>query len=845
MKSDKKSDKNKKNKVYRSETGVLLRTFAVFFAVASIWVGYMLVRETRNISDYNKQLIDLQDDHIDYIQVARYLRLGSDILTENARNYAVTGDYDYLLKYFKEIYEDRHREKGMALLEELYPLAEANTKMAKAKNESDDLMSSEIHALALVTLAQGFYDRDLPEEILYYEFEPYEESSGSEEKMEMARNILFNSAYQKSKQKIFDNTDEFVDEEIKYLNERYAVIAGYLDTSLNYQTIFTYEFSLLLLATILMFVKQHNMSARRGKELLKLNARLTEQKEELAEAEKMTREANNAKNIFLARMSDAIRTPVNKIIGMADIASRNVDDPKRTVNFLEQIDSTAQILLELINDVLTLGRSENGMVKIQNGPINMLNFIENCSNIIAGQIGEAGLIFIKDVGLILHPNIVSDELHLRQVILNIVEHSIKFTQKGGRITFSVFEEIEQDKDDRTTYCFVIEDTGVGMSEQYLSHLFESFSHEDADVEDDGSLGIGMSITKRYVELMGGKIEVESELQRGSKFTVTMPFEIYKTSTEPLKGDEDLKLSGSRILVADDDEVSMEIARTTLVNEGAEVIAAENGLVALTLFKSSAENSIDAILMDVAMPVLDGISVTKEIRSMTRSDAQTVPVIALIAGNDEEDIGRLFEAGMNDYLSKPVDITMLVKTLMGAMRRNTNELAERLEKALRDANTDGLTGVKNMNAFELSCGRIDVEIESGEDVHFAIVVCDVNGLKETNDNIGHDEGNKLLINSCRLICHTFAHSPVFRIGGDEFTAILRNDDYDNRETLVSGLMQQMTAENYKPMDVMNVSFAVGMAEYDPATDSNCNDVFKRADAFMYEHKKTIKGEENVR
>ena len=844
-KRQEKRQRRKKERVYRGESGNLLRVFAVFFAIACIWVGYMLVRETGNISDYNKQLIDLQDDHIDYIQAARYLRTGSDILTETARNFVVTGKYEQLENYFRETNEDRHREKGMSLLEELYPLAEASTKMSKAKNESDELMLTEIHAISLVCLAQGYYNKDLPEQILYYEFDPYEESLKPDEQMEMARTVMFNPAYERAKQKIFENTDEFVDEEIEYLNERYAVIAGYLDASLRYQRIFTYEFSVLLIATILLFLKQHNMSVIRGHELLKLNAQLTEQKEELAEAEKKTREANNAKNLFLARMSDAIRTPVNKIIGMADIAERNIDDKKRTVNFLEQIDSTAQILLELINDVLTLGRSENGMVKIQKGPINMLNFIENCSSIIAGQINDAGLIYIKDIGLILHPNIISDDLHLRQIILNIVEHAIRFTHKGGRITFSVNEELESVTDTKTVYRFVIEDTGVGMSEQYLSHIFDTFSIAPDELDDDGNLGVGMSITKRYVELMGGRIEVESELQKGSKFTVTMPFEIYKSVTDTGKGDDELRLAGSRILIAEDDEVSMEIARTTLVNEGAEVIAAENGLVALTLFKSSAENSIDAILMDVAMPVLDGISVTKEIRAINRQDAHTVPIIAMTAGGDEEDINALFDAGMNDYISKPVDITILVKTMLGAMRRNTNELAERLEKALQDANTDALTGVKNMNAFELSTGRIDVEIESGEKADFAIVICDVNGLKDVNDNLGHDEGNKLLINSCRLICRTFTHSPVFRIGGDEFAAILRNDDYKNRDTLVGGLKERMTAENYNPMDIVNVSFAIGMAEYDPAIDSGCKDVFKRADTLMYEHKKSIKGEGNVR
>ena len=833
----------KKEKKERQETGNLLKTCAVFFAIACIVVGYMLVRETGNISAYNKQLLDLQDAHIDYIQVERHIRTGSELMTEAARFFTVTGDYKYMEDYFKEIHEERHREKGMYLLEELDPLAEANTKVIKAKNESDYLMNSELHAIALTALAHNYYDKDLPEELLYYEFENYEESMTPEEQMDIARSLVFSDAYTRSKNKIFSNMDEFLDEEIRFINERYSIISGYLETSVRYQRIFTYEFSVLLIATLVLFMKQISMSVSRGRRLQKLNEQLTEQKDELHEAEKKAREANNAKNLFLARMSDAIRTPVNKIIGMADIAGRNMDDPKRVGNFLSQIDATAQILLELINDVLTLGRSENGMVKIQKGPINLLNFIENCSSIISNQISEAGILFIKDIGLILHPNVISDELHLRQVILNIVENAIKFTPRGGRITFSVYEK--DYTEGNSVFCFEIEDTGVGMSEQYISHIFETFTREEAEDADDGSLGIGMSITKRYVELMGGTISVTSELKMGSKFTVEMPLEIYKTSSAGPASDEDARLSGSRILVAEDDEVNMEIARTTLIAEGAEVIPAENGLVALTLFKSSAENSIDSILMDVAMPMLDGIAVTKEIRAMQRGDAQTVPIIAMIAGNDEDDINLLFDAGMNDYISKPVDVTMLVKTLLGAMRRKSNDLVEQLEKALRDANTDGLTGVKNRNAFELASDRLDVEIESGEEVRFAIVVCDVNGLKEVNDNIGHDEGNKLLINACRLICKTFSHSPVFRIGGDEFVAILRNNDFEIRNELVGGIRSVMTAENYHPYDYNNASFAIGMAEYDPSVDSNANDVFKRADAIMYEHKKSIKGEGNVR
>ncbi len=414
------------------------------------------------------------------------------------------------------------------------------------------------------------------------------------------------------------------------------------------------------------------------------------------------------------------------------------------------------------------------------------------------------------------------------------------------MTFRIYEDIGSfDKEKGARYNLEIEDNGLGMSEQYLSHIFEDFTTENDGAADGSGLGIGMSITKSYIQLMGGTIDVASELKHGTRFSISLPFEVYNSKGQEAREEDGARLAGTNILVAEDNELNMEIARTMLINEGAVVTPAENGLVALSLFDSSKENTFDAILMDVAMPVLDGITVTKEIRSRVRNDAKTVPIIAMVAGSDAGDINVLLESGMNDYISKPVDVTRLVKTLLAVIKKQTTELAQQLDKALRDANTDALTGVKNRNAFELAQNRINVEIEAGENPEFAIVVCDVNGLKYINDNTGHDEGNKLLINACRLICTTFKRSPVFRIGGDEFVAILRNDDYAARDEYMSFLKGRMTAENYDPSDITNVSFATGMAEFTPGLDNDCSDVFKRADAMMYDHKKQIKGEGNVR
>ncbi|MCR5002293.1 MAG: diguanylate cyclase, partial [Lachnospiraceae bacterium] len=810
-------------------------------------VGYMLIRETLNISAYNKQLIELQDDHIVYVQAARLLRAGSDILTEHCRRFIITGDINDLKSYFREYNGDAHRDTALKLIEEMDQKAGNSSKLNKAKKESDELMITEYHAMALASLAWGLYDSgQLPDEILYYELTSYEKALSADDQLKTARELVFSNAYEKSKNKIHENSDSFLDEEIAAVDNRYNGIYQNLTLSIKYQRFLTYAFGVLLLITIFLLRRLNAINVERGRELQALNDKLTLKTDELTVKTREAENALSAKNQFLARMSNAVRNPINTIINVAERAKSTTFDEEKTRGYLEEVDSTAKILLELVNDVLDLDRTENKMVKIQKAQFNINNFIDSLMSIVSRLAGDAGLTLIKDIGIILHPNLIGDELHLRQAILNIADNAVKFTPAGGCVTFRIYEDIGAfDKDKGARYNLEIEDNGVGMSEKFLEHIFEDFTIEREGGTDNSGLGIGMSITKSYIELMGGTISVESELKHGTRFSISIPFEIYNSKWQESGDEKGSRLAGTNILVAEDNELNMEIARTMLINEGAVVTPAENGLVALSLFDASKENTFDAILMDVAMPVLDGITVTKEIRSRTRNDARTVPIIAMVAGTDQKDIGILTESGMNDYISKPVDVNQLVKTLINVIKKQTTELAQQLDKALKDANTDALTGVKNRNAFELAKNRINVEIGAGEEPEFAIVVCDVNGLKYINDNVGHDAGNKLLINACRLICTTFKRSPVFRIGGDEFVAILRNDDYASREEYMKGIMEKMTAERYNPSDINKVSFATGMSEFIPGADKDCDDVFKRADALMYEHKKQIKGESNVR
>ena len=819
----------------------------VFLGVVSILLGVLLARENRRIAGYDAQLTRIQNITNDYIMIERSLREGSDLLTDCARNYVVTGSKSYLNDYFAELDEKGHREDAVQTLAETEHTEEAYNLLVKAKGESDDLAVVEMHAMALAALAYGEYDGTLRNELLYYDFLEYEKTMSAEEQKIMARDLLFSDVYERSRRKIYSLLDSFLDESVRSIELKRSEIIGDLNMSIRYQTVLTYSFLAAFLCALMMLVRINKAYLCIEQETEELTKQVKRLDSELDSMTKQRDKANNARNDFITNMSGIMRSPINSIIDHADITMRFIEDPGRIMDHVRSIDHEAQILLDLVNEVLALGRSERGMVTMRHDPLEIMGFFNSCAGIIKGLTMDAGINFTREVGLVLHPNVLGDELHLRQIILNIVDNSIKFTREGGLISLTLNEEISQEAgSDTAVYVFEIEDTGTGMSKQYLKNMFESFANPDNMMTAGTGLGIGMSITKKYVELMGGTIDVESELQVGTKFTIRIPMKIYRAPVQDQDEEKIKQLEGANILIAEDNELNMEIARKMLIEEGAVVSSAENGLIALSLYKSSEENAFDAVLMDVAMPVLDGIAAAKEIRASARNDARTIPIIAMVASNTDEDINMLIDAGMSDYIAKPVDVTQLVRTLLAAMKKQSSELAERLEKALRDANTDALTGVKNRNAYELSTGRINVEIESSnEKVEFMIVICDVNGLKSINDNIGHDEGNKLLVNACRLICRTFKRSPVFRIGGDEFVAILRNDDYENREALIGGLMERMTAENYDPMNVNNVSFAIGAAEFDPAVDNSCADVFKRADGLMYEHKKAIKGEENIR
>jgi len=386
-------------------------------------------------------------------------------------------------------------------------------------------------------------------------------------------------------------------------------------------------------------------------------ARLSESRQ-LADA---MAETSRAKTVFLSNMSHDIRTPINGIMGVTTIARGVVDNPAKVTACLDKIDTASHHLLSLINDVLDMSRIESGKTKITTEAVNILDICNNCSGIIKGQLADRKLKFITEFA-VEHPEVFADEVHLRRVFINILGNAVKFTRDGGRILFRCKET--SCTDEKVELKFEVKDTGIGMSKQFIGRIFDSFAQEEnRERSNYVGTGLGMSITKQIVDLMGGTIEVESEVNKGSSFVVTLSLDRnLGQQTVSVEESSDANIEGVRILLVEDNELNMEIAETLLTGSGAKVDRAWDGLEAIDRFTANDIGTYDVILMDLMMPRMDGFEATKAIRNLKREDALTIPIIAMTANAFEDDIRATEEAGMNAHLSKPIDMEVVIRTI---------------------------------------------------------------------------------------------------------------------------------------------------------------------------------------
>ncbi len=373
-----------------------------------------------------------------------------------------------------------------------------------------------------------------------------------------------------------------------------------------------------------------------------------------------TSRESRAKSEFLSKMSHEIRTPMNAIIGMTAIAKSSENVSESTMECLDKIDKSSHYLLSLINDILDMSRIESGKMTTEETYLNIEELISQIDTMIRVQTEDKG-IWLKIESNVEHIHLLGDPLKLNQILVNIMGNAVKFTSTGG-IQLIVSEK-PCDDENTVNIMFSVKDTGIGISEENLDKIFNNFEQADADtIRKYGGTGLGLAISSNLVKLLGGKLEVRSELDRGSEFFFTIPMKI----TEEPTPDEnnvygDIDFASKRILIVEDDELNIEIARTLIEAKGITAELAENGQVAVDKFCASEENYYDAILMDIRMPVMDGIEATKRIRNTDRLDSFTVPIIAMTANAFDEDMKKSVECGMNGHLTKPIDMAKVLQT----------------------------------------------------------------------------------------------------------------------------------------------------------------------------------------
>ena len=375
-------------------------------------------------------------------------------------------------------------------------------------------------------------------------------------------------------------------------------------------------------------------------------------------------QANLAKSRFLSSISHDIRTPMNAIIGYTNLAKDYFNDQNKLQDYLEKIKISSDHLLSLINDVLDMSRIESGQMKLKEEPFSLLQIIDELKNIFISTVKEKDLSIKIELIDVVHEYIVCDKMRISQIFINIVSNAIKYTNPKGIITIKVIEEPSND-DTMASFKFSIKDTGIGMTDEFKKNIFEPFAREDRlSLSRIEGTGLGMSITKKIIDLMNGTIKVNSTLGVGSEFIVSLRLKIandYKTNIEN-EDNNNLKISGKRILLVDDLAINREIVMTFLEKVGAIVETAENGEIALEMLKISNHNYYDLVLMDVMMPVMDGYQATKEIRKLEDKKISNIPIIAMTANAFEDDRQNAIDAGMNDYISKPIKVETLYSVI---------------------------------------------------------------------------------------------------------------------------------------------------------------------------------------
>ena len=387
-------------------------------------------------------------------------------------------------------------------------------------------------------------------------------------------------------------------------------------------------------------------------------------KAELLIAAKKAEAANEAKTEFLQRMSHDIRTPINGICGFVNMADYYADDIKKQTEYRTKVKEASNLLLELVNDVLDMSKLESGEIVLEEIPFNLSSIFKEVFVVIEQMASEQNIQIEWEKKEIIHRDFIGSPGYVKRVMMNILSNAVKYNRENGHIYISCME-IPSKQPEMTTMEFVCRDTGIGMTEEFQKCVFEPFAQEHTGSRTKfAGTGLGMSIAKNLIEKMGGSISFESKEGAGTTFVIQVPFKIDPDADkrEEQRDVSEKSIKGLHILLAEDNELNMEIAEFVLQNVGADVTKAWNGQEAVELFRKSEQGGFDIILMDIMMPVMNGYEATKMIRSLDREDAKTIPIIAMTANAFTEDRLKAKEAGMNEHIVKPLDVELLIKVI---------------------------------------------------------------------------------------------------------------------------------------------------------------------------------------
>ena len=397
-------------------------------------------------------------------------------------------------------------------------------------------------------------------------------------------------------------------------------------------------------------------------------------KAELLRTAKKAEAANEAKTEFLQRMSHDIRTPINGICGMINVADYYADNMEKQTECRAKIKEASHLLLELINEVLDMSKLESDEVVLEEIPFNLNSISEEILGVIEHMATEQNIRIIWEEKEVTHWNLIGSPVHVKRILMNILSNAVKYNKENGYVYISC-REIPSKQTAMPTLEFVCRDTGIGMTEAFQKRIFEPFAQEHAGSRTKfAGTGLGMPITKKLVEKMGGTISFESKEGTGTTFVIRIPFQIDADMKDRNETEEktETSIQGLHVLLTEDNELNMEIAEFVLQNEGAVVTKAWNGQKAVDIFRKSRPGEFDAILMDIMMPVMNGYEAAKMIRSLDREDAKVIPIIAMTANAFTEDKMRAKEAGMDEHIAKPVDGKLLVKVINELVKRNQRE-----------------------------------------------------------------------------------------------------------------------------------------------------------------------------